>query len=161
MCGKHFSYRAISLSLMPVFLRLLSLQVHLQKLNPPREENRSRSPLSSPYGVYISQTWQEPGCVHRRLTAHRNHGAEGFRGGLVMTGPQIPVFPSQVSKKSLFPWGHLPHLPPPPLTPGFYRHKDTNGHCGVGAESDAPPPPNSAGHAMLCRFQRSLGPAWP
>lgn len=29
----------------------------------------------------------------------------------MMRGPQIPVFPSRASKKSLFPWGHLP-LPP-------------------------------------------------
>lgn len=71
--------------------------------------------------------------------AHRNHGAEDFRGGLVMRRPQILVFPSPASKKSLLvPWGRLPQ-------PGFCGHEDT------GAESGVPPPRSSASHAVLYR----------
>lgn len=81
--------------------------------------------------------------VQFRLTAHKNHGAEDFRGGRVMRGPQIPNLAQKES--------------PSPQS-GFCGHKE-----------DTWPGAPGSGNYVMCptslelinMSQRPLGPAWP
>lgn len=61
-----------------------------------------------------------------RLTAHRNHQAEGFRGGLVSEeGTSDSCFSKLGIQEESISLGPLTTTPPPTHTPGFYGHKDT------------------------------------
>lgn len=85
-----------------------------------------------------------------RLTVHKNHGAEDFRGGRVMREPQVPVFPSLAQEES-----------PRVLGSVDIRRTHGQGLQGAGTTSCVPPPWSSSSQAELYMSQRPLGPAWP
>lgn len=84
--------------------------------------------------------------VQFRLTAHKNHGAEDFRGGQVMRGPRVPVYPSLAQEES------------PSSQPGFCGHMEDTWPGAPGSRNYVMCPTSLE---LINMSQRSLRPAWP